>query len=214
MEKREGHPRARYRVRGVAAASLLAGAAIFAAAAWAQDSDIPFATVKLDGGASMDVPAMIADQVKPGKDAPKDVMMFFNISAGDPGTLSCELKRDGYDKDNPRETLEKSLSNDEARKFCKVDRPGVSDFQLGSAIAAKSDGLPGASCLSAFTDSSQQAQGRVLTVEAVAGKKNFYQLVCINAFDDKDGAVAAYAMRWSPIVTRAQKSLHLAADEK
>jgi len=95
-----------------------------------------------------------------------------------------------------------------------VERPGVSDFQQSNAIAAKSDGLPSATCLSAFTDSSQQAKGRVLTVEAVAGKKNFYQLICINAFDDKDGAVAAYALRWTPIVTRAQKSLHLGADEK
>jgi len=192
----------------------LAGAVAFVSPILAQDSDIPFATVTLDGGTSIDVPAIVANRVKPGKDAPKDITMFFNISAGDPGTLSCELKRDAYDKDNVRETLEKSLTKDQAGKFCQMDRPGISDFQLGSAIAAKSDGLPAASCLSAFTDPSQQAKGRVLNIEAVAGKKNFYQLVCINAFDDKDGAVAAYALRWSPIVTRAQKSLHLAADEK
>jgi hypothetical protein len=192
----------------------LAGIVFFVSPVLAQDSDIPFATVQLDGGASIDVPAIVAGQAKPGKDAPPDVVMFFNISAGDPGTLSCELKRDAYDKDNVRETLEASLTKDAAGKFCKVDRPDVSDFQLGGALAAKSDGLPAATCLSAFSDSGQQAKGRVLTVEAVAGKKNFYQLVCINAFDDKDGAVAAYALRWSPIVTRAQKSLRLGADEK
>ena len=195
------------------AAALLAGA-VFCGLAWAQDSDIPWAALKLDGGVEIDVPAMVADQAAPAKDAPKDVAMFFNLSAGDPGTLSCELKRDAYDKDNPRETLLKSLTKDQAGKFCQVERADVSGFQLGSASAADSGGLPSATCLSAFTDASQQAQGRVLTVEAVAGKKNFYQLICVNAFDDKDGAVAAYAMRWSPIVTRVQRSLQLPADEK
>jgi hypothetical protein len=194
---------------GLAAACLLAGAA------WAQDNnDIPWAAVKLDGGVSVDVPAIVAGQVKPGKDAPKDVMMFFNLSAGAPGTLSCELKRDAYDKDSPRETLLKNLAKDQAGKFCQVDRPKVTRWQLGSAFAGKSDGLPSASCLSAFNDASQQIPGRVLNMDVVAGKKNYYQLVCINAFDDKDGAVTAYAMRWSPIITRVQKSLRLGADEK
>jgi hypothetical protein len=201
-------------VWGVAVAALLAGAAVFSSLAWAQDGDIPWATVDLGGSMSIDVPAIVAGGVKPGKDAPSDVVMFFNISAGDPGTLSCELKRDAYDKDNVRETLAASLAKDEAGKFCKVERDGVSDFQLGSATASQTDGLPAASCLSAFTDASQQAQGRVLTVAAVAGKKNFYQLICVNAFDDKDGAVAAYALRWNPIVSHIQQSLHLAADEK
>jgi hypothetical protein len=194
-------------VGGVAAACLLAGAA------WAQDNnDIPWAAVKLDGGVSIDVPAMVAGQVKPGKDAPKDVMMFFNLSAGAPGTLSCELKRDAYDKDTPRARVAASLTD--AGKFCKVDRPGIRSWQLGSANAGKTDGLPGATCLSAFNDAGQQIPGRVLNMDVVAGKKNFYQLICINAFDDKDGAVTAYAVRWSPIITRVQKSLHLAADEK
>jgi hypothetical protein len=192
----------------------MAVAVLFVTTALAQDSDIPWAALKLEDGASIEVPAMVADRALPGQDAPKDVAMFFNLSAGDPGTLSCELKRDGYDKDNTRETLLKSLTKEQAGKFCQVDRPGVSDFQPGAATAAESGGLPGATCLSAFTDASQQAPGRVLTVEAVAGKKNFYQLICVNAFDDKDGAVTAFAMRWSPIVTRVQKSLALPADEK
>jgi hypothetical protein len=202
-------------VGGVAATCLLAGAAIFSSIAFAQkNNDIPWAMVELDGGALIDVPAMVAGQAKPGKGAPKDVMMFFNLSAGAPGTLSCELKRDPYGKDTPRETLAAGLAKGGAGEFCKVNRSGISNWQLGSATAAKPGGLPGGTCLSAFTDASQQAQGRVLTMEMVAGKKNFYQLVCINAFDDKDGAVTAYALRWSPIITRVQKSLHLAADEK
>jgi hypothetical protein len=193
---------------GTAVVALLAGAAC------AQESDISWSAVKLDGGISVEVPAVVAGQVKPGKDAPKDVMMFFNLSAGAPGTLSCELKRDAYAKDELRETLLKNLSKDQAGKFCRVDRPGVSRWQLGSAMVGNSDGLPNATCLSAFNDASQQIPGRVLNMDVVAGKKNFYQLVCINAFDDKDGAVTAYAMRWSAIITRVQKSLRLAADEK
>jgi len=199
---------------GSMTAALLAGAAIFSSMAFAQDSDIPWANVKLGGGASIDVPAVVAGRVAPAKGAPADVIMFFNLSAGDPGTLSCELKRDAYDKDNARARLAASLTKEAAGKYCKVERPGVSGQQLGSAIAAKTDGLPAATCLSAFTDASQQAQGRVLTMEMVAGKKNFYQLVCVSAFDDRDGAVAAYATRWSPLVSRIQKSLHLAEDEK
>ena len=195
-------------ILGAAAVVLLAGAA------WAQASDISWAAVKLDSGVSVEVPAMVAGQVKPGKDAPKDVMMFFNLSAGAPGTLSCELKRDAYAKDELRETLLKNLSSDQAGRFCRVDRPGVSRWQLGSSIAGKTDGLPSATCLSAFNDASQQIPGRVLNMDVVAGKKNFYQLVCINVFDDKDGAVTAYATRWSAIITRVQKSLRLAADEK
>jgi hypothetical protein len=196
-------------VWGVAAVGLLAGAAIAQ-----DDSDIPWAAVKLDDGISVDVPAIVAAQVKPAKGAPADVKMYFNLSAGAPGTLSCELRQDAYSKDSPRETLLKNLTKEQAGNFCRVDRPGVSQWQLGSAFAGKTDGLPSANCLSAFSDASQQIPGRVLNLDVVAGQKNYYQLVCINAFDDKDGAVTAYATRWGAMITRIQKSLRVAADEK
>jgi hypothetical protein len=51
-------------------------------------------------------------------------------------------------------------------------------------------------------------------MKVVAGKKNIYQLLCISQFDDKDGAVTAYATRWSAVVTHVQESLHLPEDEK
>ncbi len=114
----------------------------------------------------------------------------------------------------PRETLAASLAKGDMGDFCKVQRPGVSDWQGSEAVAGQTDGRPSATCLSAYSDANQEAAGRVLTMAVVAGKKNFYQLVCINAYDDKDGAVTAYASRWSPIVTRLQKSFHLAAEEK
>lgn len=186
---------------------LLAGAAL------AQD-EIPWVQIDLGGGFAMDVPAMVAGRVMPGPDAPKDVMMGFAVSAGDPGTLSCQLQRVTYSADLPRETLASSLAKGDMGDFCKINQPGVSNQQRGTPIAGQTDGLPSATCLTAHTEAGQEAAGRVLTMHVVAGKKNFYQLVCINAFDDQDGAVTAYASRWSPLITRMQQSFQLAADEK
>jgi hypothetical protein len=194
---------------GIAAALLLGGAAL------AQEDDgLPWVQMDLGGGFAIDIPAILADRAKPADDAPKDVMMAFGLSAGDPGTLSCQLKRVPYSADMPRETLAASLGKGDMGDFCKVQRDGISNLQTGQVVPGQTDGVPSAGCLSAFTDQNQEARGRVLTMDVVAGKKNSYQLICLNAFDDQEGAVTAYATRWSAIITRMQKSLRLAADEK
>ena len=82
------------------------------------------------------------------------------------------------------------------RRFYSQDDPYVRDSQIKPAWDRALDEL------------------RDNRAEVVAAKKNYYQLTCINAFDDQDGAVAAYATRWSPIITRMQKSLQLPAEEK
>jgi hypothetical protein len=191
---------------------LFAGAALLAGAAWAQE--IPWVQIDLGGGFAMDIPAMLAARVLPGEGEPKDVMMRFGVSAGDPGTLNCQLQRAPYSADLTRQTLASSLAKGDMGDFCKISRPGVSNQQSGSPIAGLTDGMPSATCLTAYTQANEEAAGRVLTMHVVAGKKNFYELVCINAFDDQDGAVTAYASRWSPLITRMQQSFQLAAEEK
>lgn len=197
-------------MRRIALAGIIA---LLATAALAQD-DIAWVQVDLGGGVTMDIPAIAAARAKPPPDAPKEVLMAFNVSADDPGTLSCQLQRSPYSADLPQQTLAASLAKGDMGDFCKVSRPGISNQQGGNPIAGKTDGQPSATCLTAYTDSSQQAQGRVLTMDVVAGKKNFYGLICVNAFDDQDGAVTAYASRWNPLITRMQQSLHLGPDEK
>jgi hypothetical protein len=193
----------------------LAGASLAAGVALAQDDGgLPWVQIDLGGGFAIDIPAILADRTKPGPGAPADVMMAFGVSAGDPGTLTCQLKRLPYSAAMPRETLAASLAKGDMGDFCKVQGDSISNWQTGEVVPGQTDGAPSAVCLSAFTDQSQQAQGRVMTVEAVAGKKNAYQLICLNAFDDQAGAVTAYATRWSEIITRMQTSLRLAADEK
>ena len=191
-----------------------AAAALLATAAWAQDEDMQWAVLDLGGGFSIEVPAVLADRALPGKTAPKDVMMSFGVDAGAPGTLSCQLTRSAYPADLPREILAASLAKGDTGDFCTVARPGTSGQQKGEPIAGQTDGVPSATCLSAYTDESQEIQGRVLTMAVVAAKKNFYRLTCVSAYDDQDGATVAYASRWSPIISRMQKSFKLAADEK
>ena len=193
--------------------ALIATAVFLATAVRAQD-EIPWVQIDLGGGFAIDIPAILADHIKPDPDAPKDVMMAFSVSAGDPGTLSCQLQRSPYTVDVPQQTLAASLSKGDMGDFCKVSRPGVSNQQGGDPVAGETEGLPSANCLTAYTEAGQQAAGRVLTMDVVAGKKNFYALMCINAFDDQDGAVTAYASRWSPIISRMQRSFHLPAEEK
>jgi hypothetical protein len=192
-------------VWGAAVAALVAGAALA--------QEIPWKTVALDGGFTIDVPATVGEHYKPDA-ASKDVLMSFLVSAGDPGTLSCELRRQPYTADFTRETLASGLKLGRAGAFCKNDGPAIHDWQLGSSDAATTDGVQAGTCVSAFSDSSQQIQGHVVSMKVVAGKQNIYQLLCISAFDDKDGAVTAYAMHWSPLVTKLQESLHLPAEEK
>ena len=192
-------------VWGAAVAALLVGAAAA--------QDIAWKTVSLEGGFTVDVPAMVGEHYKP-EAAAKDVLMSFLVSAGAPGTLSCQLRRQPYTADFTRETLAAGLKLGRAGAFCKNDGPAIHDWQLGSSDASTTDGVQAGTCLSAFSDTSQQAQGNVVTMKVVAGKQNIYQLICISAFDDKDGAVTAYAMHWSPLVTKLQESLHLPAEEK
>jgi hypothetical protein len=110
--------------------------------------------------------------------------------------------------------LAAGLALGKAGQFCKIDGPTITDWQLGSSDATTAEGLQAGTCLSAYSDSSVAAQGHVTTMKVVAGKKNIFQLLCVSEFDDKDGAVTAYAMRWNALVTRLQESLHLPADEK
>jgi hypothetical protein len=193
---------------GIACAVALAGIG----AALAQD--ITWKTISLDGGLTIDVPEVVADHYKPDAAAPKDVLMYFLVSAGDRGSMSCQLRRQPYAADSPRETLASGLALGKAGEFCKIEGPTIQDWQLGSSDASTTDGVQAGTCLSAYNDSSQQAQGKVVTMKVVAGKKNIYQFLCISEFDDKDGAVTAYATRWSDVVTRVQGSLHLPAEEK
>jgi hypothetical protein len=192
-------------VWGAAVAALVAGAALA--------QEIPWKTVALDGGFTVDVPATVGEHYKPDA-AAKDVLMSFLVSAGDPGTLSCQLRRQPYTADFTRETLASGLKLGRAGAFCKNDGPAIHDWQLGSSDASTTDGVQAGTCVSAFSDSSQQIQGHVVSMKVVAGKQNIYQLLCISAFDDKDGAVTAYAMHWSPLVTKLQESLHLPVEEK
>jgi hypothetical protein len=192
-------------VGGAAVMALVAGAALA--------QDIPWKTVALDGGFSIDVPAMVGEHYKPDA-AAKDVLMSFLVSAGAPGTLSCQLRRQPYTAEFTRETLASGLKLGRAGAFCKNDGATIHDWQLGSSDAATTDGVQAGTCLSAYNDTSAQAQGHVVTMKVVAGKQNIYQLLCISEFDDKDGAVTAYAMHWSPLVTHLQESLHLPAEEK
>ena len=97
---------------------LLAGAAL------AQD-EIPWVQIDLGGGFAMDIPAMVAARALPGEGAPKDVMMRFGVSAGDPGTLNCQLQRAPYSTDLPREVLASSLAKGDMGDFCRISRPGV-----------------------------------------------------------------------------------------
>ena len=192
-------------VWGAAVAALVAGAALA--------QDIAWKTVALDGGFSVDVPAIVGEHYKPDA-AAKDVLMSFLVSAGAPGTLSCQLRRQPYTADFTRETLASGLKLGRAGEFCKNGGAAIHDWQLGNSAASTTDGVQAGTCLSAYSDTSRQAQGQVVTMKVVAGKQNIYQLLCINEFDDKDGAVTAYAMHWSPLVTRIQESLHLPAEEK
>jgi hypothetical protein len=195
-------------VGGVAVACAVALAGIGAALA----QNIAWKTVSLDGGLTIDVPQVVADHYKPS--APKDVLMDFLVSAGDPGSMSCQLRRQPYTAELPRESLAAGLAQGNAGTFCKIAGPTIQDWQLGSSDASTTDGVQAGTCLSAYSDTSQQAQGKVVTMKVVAGKKNIYQLLCISQFDDKDGAVTAYATRWSDVVTRMQESLHMPAEEK
>lgn len=191
---------------GAAVAALAAGAALA--------QDIAWKTVSLDGGFTIDVPQIVGEHYKSEAPAPKDVLMVFLVSAGDPGSMSCQLRRQPYTADFTRQTLAAGLALGKAGEFCKIAGDAIHDWQLGSSEASTTDGVQAGTCLSAYNDSSQQARGRVVTMKVVAGKQNIYQLLCISQFDDKDGAVTAYATRWSAVVTRLQESLHLPAEEK
>jgi hypothetical protein len=198
-------------VWGSVVVALLAVTAL-ASAALAQD--IAWKTVSLDGGFTIDVPQIVGDRYKPDAAASTDVLMAFVVSAGAPGSMSCQLRRQPYTADFTRETLAAGLALGKAGQFCKIDGPTITDWQLGSSDATTAEGLQAGTCLSAYSDSAVAAQGHVTTMKVVAGKKNIIQLLCISEFDDKDGAVTAYAMRWNTMVTRLQESLHLPADEK
>jgi len=194
-------------------AGLVLAVAVLAGISAAMAQEIDWKTVALDGGFSIDVPAAVGEHYKPDAGA-KDVLMSFLVSAGAPGTLSCELRRQTYAADFTRETLAAGLKLGRAGEFCRNSGPAIHDWQLGSSEAATADGVQAGTCLSAYSDASQQAQGRVVTMKVIAGKQNIYQLICISAFDDKDGAVTAYAMHWAPVVTKLQESLHLPVEEK
>ena len=187
---------------------------MLAAPAVAQPA-LSWRTVTLDGGGSIDVPAQLAGNYRPAG-APAGALLGFQINAGDPGSMACQMKRVPYAKDAPRQTLLPLLAptSKTIGDFCKVAGAQIHAWQLGSAAADKTDGVPSGHCLSAYTDGGQQAAGKVMTVKMVAGKQNLYQLVCISQFDDQDGAVTAYATRWNDIVNRLQQSLKLPAGEK
>ena len=200
-------------VWGAAAAMLAAGAAALTGTAWAQD-DVAWKTVALEGGFRIDVPQVVGEHYKPPASAPKEVLMAFLVSAGDPGAMSCQLRRQPYTADFTRETLAAGLGLGKAGEFCKIGGATIQDWQLGNSEISTTDGVQAGTCLAAYRDSSQQAQGHVVTMKVVAAKKNIYQLLCISEYDDKDGAVTAFATRWSAMVTRLQESFHLPAEEK
>ena len=195
--------------------AVLVGAAIVLAvgAVSAQD-DVSWKTVTLEGGFTIDVPMVVGEHYKPESSAPRDLLMAFLVSAGDPGTMSCQLRRQPYTADFTREILAAGLGLGRAGEFCKIAGDTIQDWQLGNSEISTTDGVQAGTCLAAYTDSSRQAQGHVVTMKVVAGKKNIYQLLCLSEYDDKDGAVTAFATRWSAMVTRLQESFHLPAEEK
>jgi hypothetical protein len=186
--------------------------ALAATAALAQDIEWQHGT--LVDGFTIDVPAIVGEAYKPGPNQPRELLMAFLVSAGAPGTLSCQLRREPYTDELPRQTLVAGLKQKQAGAFCRISGANISDWQLGSSDAGTTDGVDSGTCLAAYSDSSQEAQGRVVTMKIVAGRKSIQQLLCISAFDDKDGAVTAYATRWSSVIAHLQESLHLPADEK
>jgi hypothetical protein len=190
---------------------ILCGIALAGGAALAQG--IAWRTIRLDDGVAIDVPAAVADRARLAQSS-KVTLMAFALNGGDPGTLSCQFMRYPYGKELARQSLVTALGKGDAGNFCKVAGSRVQGWQLGSADSDTTDGMPSGHCLSAYTDAGQQQAGKVMTVKMVAGARNAYQLLCVSAFDDRDGAVTAYATRWNDIVNRMQQSLHLPAAEK
>ena len=190
----------------------IAGAAALLASAASAGSE--WQTVTLDGGLTMDVPAVMGSQYKTtAEDVQKGGPAFFDLSTKDWGELYCLVSRDKYATQITLASVTARLAGNDRSVLC-TNGDGRTDIEVGESQSLVSNGRPAGYCDASYTKANDKQPGRVLSLFTIAVAKAVYQLSCTVVADSKLNAETHWAMYWSDSVKHMKQSIRLPQNEK
>jgi hypothetical protein len=170
-------------------------------------ADEKWKTVTLDGNPdfTVSIPAAV-DDYSPGKT--EGALMFFSVTAGGHGGLTCMAWRTAYPKEAPHDKFAPGLATNMRDNFCQGNGGTISGVEIGGSTSFVHYGSQAAECTASFTDSKEKLPGRVDSQMVVASSAHAYFLTCMTEDEDQDTAEFEWARFWEEIVRHIQKSFH------
>ncbi len=187
------------------AATTIASVLVFGATALARDE---WKTVTLGGDPdfTISIPAAVSDY-SGGKEP--DDLMFFSVTAGGHGGLTCMAHRADYPKEAPQPSFAAALATERRDAFCGHDKATVSGLDIGESESFNHNGLQAAVCTASYTDSAEKLPGRVTSQMIIAAPNKAHFLTCTVEDEDQETAEYEWATLWGDKVRHIQDSFHL-----
>jgi len=166
-------------------------------------------TVTLGGDPAftVSIPAAVTDHNGGAKDA--NDLMFFSVTAGPHGSLTCIAYRAAYPKGATQAQFVAALASERRETFCKHDGATISGLNIGGSRSFDHNGLQAAVCTASYTDSSKKMPGHVRSQMVVAATDKAYFLTCTVEDEDQEIAEYEWASLWSEKVRHVQDSFRV-----
>jgi hypothetical protein len=139
-----------------------------------------------------------------------DNLMFFSVTAGIHGTLTCMAHRNDYPQGTTRASFAAGIATERREVFCGHDAKTISGVSIASSHSFTRNGSQGAVCTASFTDSAEKSPGRVQSQLLIAAASKIYVLTCTSEDEDQETAEYEWSTFWGDKVRHMQNSFNVA----
>jgi hypothetical protein len=161
-----------------------------------------------DPNITIEIPVGIDQNANAAKNG---LLMGVVATSGDDSDMVCVLKLVEYSGGTTQKLLADALSSSNVGAFCGKSRGDEKD--MGSQSKA-SNGFSAGTCLSSYTDSTQEKPGTFKSITYVAATRGFYALYCTASSKDESTAIWDWEVNWENIFSHMQSSLHVPDSKK
>ncbi len=144
--------------------------------------------------------------------APKNgLLMAVVATSGDNSDMVCALKLQEYSGGATQKLFADWLTSSNIGAFCGKSRGAEKDM---GAQSKASNGFSAGTCLSSYTDSTQEKPGIFKSITYVAAPSGLYVLYCTANSKDESTAIWDWEVNWEKDFSHMQDSLHLPDSKK
>jgi hypothetical protein len=161
-----------------------------------------------DPNITMEIPVGIDQNASATKNG---LLMAVVATSGDNSDMVCILKLEEYSGGATQKLSAEWLSSSNIGVFCGNSRGDEKD--MGSQ-SKPSNGFSAGTCLSSYTDSTQEKPGIFKSITYVAATRGLYALYCTANSKDESTAIWDWEVNWEDIFSHMQASLHLPDSKK